>query len=339
MNYKILLIIAMAALTTTTTLSLTIYNSNAFAINKKSINLPNTTSFTLSTDNNSSTINNNDQNYNGVSNLKNTHQQSNILITKLLAKNLENHLQKAGAILEITSKLPQVRQIPFADMLNQTLNTLHGIPQNADTEKRQVANNIISAYDDLFEVFFIMPNGDIYLVEPYSIQKILTANNFAFRDYFQGAIKTNNVYIGNVISSKATTSNRTAVIAIPVYSLKDNSTIVGVWAGALDFGKLNKEIQSFNITTSDENNNNNNMRAVYVGHLGQKVADSDVNKSNTPESFATLQSFKNAINGLSGSIVDTVNSTKMLVTYKPVKVFNNTWAVLLMQPLQQQQQQ
>ena len=69
MNYKILLIFAMTAITTTT-LSLTIYNSNAFAINEKSINLPNATSFTLSTDNNSSTIKNNDQNYNGVSNLK-----------------------------------------------------------------------------------------------------------------------------------------------------------------------------------------------------------------------------------------------------------------------------
>src|SRR6476469_9796069 len=337
MNYKILLIFAMTAITTTT-LSLTIYNSNAFAINEKSINLPNATSFTLSTNNNSSTIKNNDQNYNGDSNLKNTQQQSNILIAKLLAKNPENHLQKAGAILEITSKLPQVKQIPIVDVLNQTLKTLHGIPQNADIEKRQVANNIISEYDDLFEVFFVMPNGDIYLVEPYSIQKILTANNFAFRDYFQGAIKTNDVYIGNVISSKAAASIRTAVIAVPVYSLKDNSTIVGVWAGALNFGNLNKEIQSFNTTASAENNNNN-MRAVYVGHLGQKVADSDINKSETPESFATLQSFKNAINGQSGSIVDTVNNTKMLVTYQPVKVFNNTWAVLLMQPLQQQQQQ
>ena len=108
--------------------------------------------------------------------------------------------------------------------------------------------------------------------------------------------------------------------------------------GSIDFGILNKELQSFNITTSAENNNNNNMRAVYVGHLGQKVADSDVNKSKTPESFATLQSFKNAINGQSGSIVDTADNTKMLVTYQPVKAFHNTWAVLLMQPLQQQQQ-
>ena len=35
--------------------------------------------------------------------------QNNLLITNILAKNLENHIQKAGAILEITSKLPQER--------------------------------------------------------------------------------------------------------------------------------------------------------------------------------------------------------------------------------------
>lgn len=33
--------------------------------------------------------------------------QNNLLITNILAKNLENHIQKTGAILEITTKLPQ----------------------------------------------------------------------------------------------------------------------------------------------------------------------------------------------------------------------------------------
>jgi hypothetical protein len=56
-------------------------------------------------------------------------QSTNNLITNILAKNLENHFQKAGAILEITSKLPQVRNVPFAHLLNQTLRTEHGIPQ------------------------------------------------------------------------------------------------------------------------------------------------------------------------------------------------------------------
>jgi hypothetical protein len=31
-----------------------------------------------------------------------------------------------------------------------------------------------------------------------------------------------------------------SVIAVPVYSLKDNSTIAGVWAGGIDLAILNK---------------------------------------------------------------------------------------------------
>ncbi|MDW0212492.1 MAG: hypothetical protein QOA12_11065, partial [Nitrososphaeraceae archaeon] len=123
--------------------------------------------------------------------------QNNIsLITNILAKNLENRIQKAGAILEITSKLPQVRDVPYAHLLNQTLNTLHGIPQYADIEKRQVVKNILSSNNDLYEIFLLMPNGNMYFLEPYSIQQTLTLNNFAFRDYFQGAIKTNDTYLG-----------------------------------------------------------------------------------------------------------------------------------------------
>ena len=87
--------------------------------------------------------------------------QNNVLITKILAKNLENRLQKAGAILEVTSKLPQVRNVSYAHLLNQTLNILHGIPRDADIEKRQVAKNIIDSNSGLYKVFFIMPNGDM----------------------------------------------------------------------------------------------------------------------------------------------------------------------------------
>lgn len=253
--------------------------------------------------------------------------QNNVLITKILAKNLENRLQKAGAILEITSKLPQVKNISFAHLLNQTLNTLHGIPRDADIEKRQVVKNILSSNSDLYEIFLVMPNGDMYFLEPYSIQQTLAVNNYAFRDYFQGAIKTNDTYLGNVHTTAAASGVRTAKIAVPVYSLKDNSTIVGVWAGSIDFGILNKELQSLNLTSLDDNT-----RIVYVDSNGQKVADSDINKSTTPESFANLSSFKDAINGQAGLTIDTANNTKMLVAYQPVKVFNNTWAVLLMRP-------
>jgi hypothetical protein len=248
------------------------------------------------------------------------------LITNILAKNLEDHLKKAGAILEITSKLPQVRNVFYGHLLNQTLNTLHGIPEYADTEKRQVAKNIVVSNGDLREVFFLMPNGDAYLFEPYPTQQNLIANNFAFRDYFQGAIKTNDVYLGNVMNTKTASSFRGGAIAVPVYAYPmHNSTISGVWVGGIDFKVFDKDLQSLNLPLSE--------RVVYTGYKGQKIADSDINKSKTAESFATLNSFKNAINGTSGSTIDTVDNTKMLVTYHPVEVFHNTWTVLLMQPI------
>jgi hypothetical protein len=254
--------------------------------------------------------------------------QKNIsLITNILAKNLENRIQKAGAILEITSKLPQVRDVPYAHLLNQTLNTLHGIPQYADIEKRQVVKNILSSNNDLYEIFLLMPNGNMYFLEPYSIQQTLAVNNFAFRDYFQGAIRTNDTYLGNVHNTAAASGARTAKIAVPTYSLNDNSTIAGVWAGSIDFNVLNKELQSLNLTSLDEST-----RVVYLDSNGQKIADSDINKSTIPESFANLKGFKAAIGGQAGSTIDTVDNTKMLVAYQPVNAFHNTWVVLLMQP-------
>jgi len=254
--------------------------------------------------------------------------QNNIsLITNILAKNLENRIQKTGAILEITSKLPQLRDVPYAHLLNQTLNTLHGIPQFADIEKRQVVKNILSSNNDLYEIFLLMPNGNMYFLEPYSIQQTLAVNNFAFRDYFQGAISTNDTYLGNVHTTAAASGARTAKIAVPTYFLKDNSTIAGVWAGSIDFNVLNKELQSLNLTSLGDST-----RIVYVDGKGQKIADSDINKSKIPESFANLKGFKAATGGLAGSTIDTVNNTRMLVSYQPVNAFHNTWVVLLMQP-------
>jgi hypothetical protein len=263
---------------------------------------------------------------NNTHSLQANNTQSSMIITKLLANNLQNRLQKAGAVLEITSKLPQVNNTSFAHLLNQTLTTLHGIPKYADLKKRQIAQDILSNYKDLQIIFFLMPNGNVYFEEPYSRQQNLTTNNLAYREYFQGAIKTHNTYLGNVLTS-VSSGHRQAVIAVPIYSAKGNSTLIGIWAGGIDFHVLNIELQSLNLPAGE--------RAVYVGHNGQKIADSNVNSSNKAESFGNLQSFKNAVDGKSGSnielVVNGTTASKMFVTYHPVKAFQNTWAVLLIQ--------
>jgi len=248
-----------------------------------------------------------------------------ITVTKLLASNLEKRLQDAGSVLEVTSKLPQVNNTSFAHLLNQTLTTLHGIPKDADIQKRQIAQNILSNYKDLQIIVFIMPNGDVYFADPYSKQQISTTNNLGFRDYFQGAIKAHNTFLGNIHTSAAT-GQRQALIAVPIYSQKNNSTLIGVWAGGIDFDTLSKELQSLNLPSGE--------RIVYTDHNGLKISDSNVTSANQAESFADLQSFKNAANGQSGSLVESTHGTtnKMLITYSPVKAFQNTWVVLLMQP-------
>ncbi|HKG40590.1 MAG TPA: hypothetical protein VKA98_00470, partial [Nitrososphaeraceae archaeon] len=117
------------------------------------------------------------------------------LIVKLLADNLEDRFNKSAAILEITSRLPELKNVSYANSIDTTL---HGIPQDLDIEKRKIAQDILTADRDFEVIFFLLPNGDMYLEEPYSNQQNLTRNNFAFRDYYRGAVSTGETYLGNV---------------------------------------------------------------------------------------------------------------------------------------------
>jgi hypothetical protein len=254
------------------------------------------------------------------------------MTVSLLADNLENRLNKSVAILEITSKLPEVKNLTYASSLNQTLRTLHGIGKDLDIPKRKVAQNILSADKDFETIFFLMPNGNIYMQEPYSRQLNLTKTNFDFRDYYKGAVSTHMTYLGNVIIS-ASSGLPQANIAVPIYSVgndsnNNNKSLVGIWAGGLNLRVFSKSLQSLNLT--------NNERIVYVDYHGQKIADSNkrqgINKKN--ESFANLQSFKNAVAGKSGSIIETINGTKMLVSYHAVNAIQTRWVILDIQPYQ-----
>jgi hypothetical protein len=242
---------------------------------------------------------------------------------RVLADELETRINKSGEILEITSKLPQVSSTPFASSISPEL---HGIPEDADMPKRKVAQDILDTDKDFQVIFSLMPNGDIYLVEPYSRQQNLTANNVAFRDYYRGAVDTHNTYLGNVIISASSGRPQTN-IAVPIFS-ENNGTLIGVWGGGLNLTNFSKSLQSLNLT--------NNERVVYVDQQGQKITDSNnqslLRPNSLNEPFADLQSFRNAVNGESGTLIESINGTKMLVSYHPVKVFSTVWAVLAIQP-------
>jgi hypothetical protein len=256
------------------------------------------------------------------------------LLVKLLANNLENRLNKSAAILEITGELPQVKNASYASSISSEL---HGIPIDLDIAKRKIAHDILASDKDLEVIFFLMPNGDMYMEEPYSRQQNLTGNNFAFRDYYKGAISTGDTYLGNVIISAASGLPQ-SYIAVPLYSSasvnngnrsnSNNMTLLGMWSGGLNLPVFSETLQSLNLTNGE--------RIVYVDQNGQKVADSNKQsfRTNQNESFANQQAFNNALREQkTGSVMEMINGTRMLVFYEPVQFHSTTWAVLLLKPL------
>ena len=256
------------------------------------------------------------------------------LLVKLLADNLENRVNKSAAILEITGELPQVKNASYASSISSEL---HGIPKDLDTAKRKVANDILASDKDLQLIFFLMPNGDMYMEEPYSRQQNLTRNNFAYRDYYMGAVSTGDTYLGDVVISTSSGLPQSN-IAVPLYSFasanngnrnnSNNMTLLGIWSGGINLTKFSETLQSLNLTDGE--------RIVYVDQNGQKVAESNQQlfRTNQNESFANLQAFNNTLQEQkSGSVTELINGTKMLVFYEPVQFHSNTWAVLLLKPL------
>jgi hypothetical protein len=247
---------------------------------------------------------------------------SNNLEAKLLATNLENMLNQSASMLELTSNFSEVKNTPYANSISPVF---HGIPKNVDLAKRHIAQYILSKDKVLAAIFFAMPKGDVYLIEPFARQQNLTVNNLAFRDYFKGAVATHNTYLGGEIIS-VSAHRPTAVIAIPVYSSEKGGMLLGVWGGAINLIVLNKSLQGLDL-------NQSNQRVVYLDQHGNKIADStplqQQQLSNQTESFANLQSFKDSIQGKSGSLVESFNGTKMFIAYQPVRFAATTWAVLL----------
>jgi sensor domain CHASE-containing protein len=239
---------------------------------------------------------------------------SNGTLANILSNNLVNYLNESASIIKLTSVIPDVSNVEFANKINSSL---HGIADSDDVKKRQIADNILQHSDTLEAITFLMPNGDMYMQEPYSRQLDLSRNNFAFRDYYQGAIETKQAFLGDAIVSSST-GETVALISVPIYSQK-NQSLLGIWSGVLNLSKFYDKLQSLSLP--------DDIRVIYTDGNGQKIGDSNSLLSNKSESFAELNSFKN---GKSGKGSETINGTRFLVSYAPISILSKTWVVMVM---------
>ncbi|HEX2407242.1 MAG TPA: cache domain-containing protein [Nitrososphaeraceae archaeon] len=258
--------------------------------------------------NNNTNENNNSSLLNELENIKNI---------------LESKVTKLATALQIASSLPQILQPPDVNLIDPKVN---GIPEDADIEKREIGKILLDQFNELFSVVFLLNNGDVYFDEPFERQLNRTVTNLSFRDYYQAVEQTKKTYLSDAIIS-ITTGRNLAVIATPVINKENNMT--GILLGAINFNNYDKFLQSLNLQ--------NNSRLVLIDKTGVKIGDSTENETSASKEsfekkqFSNLTSFKLALEGKSGSIVEKFEGKESQITFLPYDLFQNKRILLLIQ--------
>ena len=256
----------------------------------------------------------------------NENNNSSLLINEL--KNIKNILEskvtKLATALQIASNLPEILQPPDRNLVDLKIK---GIPEDADIEKRKIAKILLDQFKEFNSILYYFNNGDIYFFEPFRDQLNLTATNFAFRDYYQVVNQTKKTYVSDAILSKATIGTNLAIIATPVINHENN--MVGIMSGAINFNNYDIFLQSLNLQ--------NNTRLVLVDKNGVKIGDSKENETSIlkesfeKKQFSNLTSFKLALEGKSGSIIEKLDGKESQITFLPYDLFQNKRILLLIQ--------
>lgn len=237
-------------------------------------------------------------------------------IINQIASRTELRINNAVVIMEILSKNPHIVNPPSVALIDDNI---HGIPEDVDVNRRNVMRDAFDYYGGFQNMLFLIPNGDVYINEPFFFQKNMTVSNFAFRDWYQKIIDTKDVVISDVVVSKS--SNKpNVVIAVPVFS--QDKLFQGILTGSLSLDVVEEKL--------DELKSYTNERILIVDDKRTVVADSEhilKGQSITLGIGAISNSFSNE----HGIIIDTINGTKMVVAYHPIKVGQDTWAILSME--------
>jgi signal transduction histidine kinase len=237
---------------------------------------------------------------------------------KLLSDRINLRLSNAISAINITSRNPIMQSTPYSSFISSDLK---GIPSDMDMPKRIIATNVMDVFKGFEYVFYAMPNGDLYITEPYTIQVNNSQLNFAFRDWYKGSIKNHDVYVSEVYVS-ATTKHNVIAISSPIYQ-KENGTLVGMWVGVLNLNIISHQL--------DETNLGGNEKIAIFDQHGTIIA------SNDPSDFGKFQSayadeINQAIAGKNSLSTKSVDGVSYVVAYSSIPLYDHNWAVVSVQP-------
>ena len=189
-------------------------------------------------------------------------------ILNLFANLLDSKISRAVDDLEISSRDETLKEVQFLKNVSSNYN---GIYSTLDLGKRNLAKDILQRNTDIASIFFVLPNGDIYLGEPYMDQEQLPRINFADREWYKGVVKNNQTYISSIFMSASINAPAIA-IAVPVYSPTGDlesqvgsSSLSGYWVGIINLKSLEDLFKSLSLINQDQ--------FILIDHNGTEFLD------------------------------------------------------------------
>lgn len=82
------------------------------------------------------------------------------MLAKLTADLVEDNLKQAADLLLVTSLDPRLKSTPYVSNISESY---RGIPAESDSEKRDIAMQILALDKNFGSVYYLLLNADVYL--------------------------------------------------------------------------------------------------------------------------------------------------------------------------------
>lgn len=203
------------------------------------------------------------------------------------------------------------------DKINPELN---GVPEFVEIDQRQELRNLLESNPRFESIGLFLPNGDIYLAEPFLSQLNLPQKNYAFRDWYVGAINTAGVYVSEPYETQYTNEKTIALSA----AIRDGENIVGIFHTTLQLDFLRKliDVQIQELETTwyfvDEN-----------GKIGMARGDQ------TEYDEAFFSKLIHSLDSDGGYLQEEFFGKEQLVVYEVSELGTKDWFLFLIQPSKQ----
>ena len=241
--------------------------------------------------------------------------------TLLFSTLFELRMDYMKKIVETASLRPELVQSP--EFVSEITDQQKGIPENTEIKMRQIAKDMLKQDFSFQYFFYVIPNGDMYFLEPFEDQLDLIWLNYSFRDWYTGALKFGKTYLSEIYVSAATGHNVMA-ISIPIYDKVKSETLNGIWVGAIDLYSVGKKFQEIDFKHEDYFVivDHRNIVAIDTRHLGQTTE---------------LEEFELDLRDVSKLDVvqhtrETMNNVDMFITFVSIPIGERNWIVMQMQP-------